>query len=72
MVEYSPVEIAGKAYFFPTRSVAVSRARTLLMSKAGNAARLGPERVFVNDVAYTQYPIFRSESRILVDGSQTQ
>jgi len=69
MVEYSPVEIGGKSYFCPTRSVAISRARTLLTSKDGKAPHLGPEKIFVNDVSFTQYHVFRSESRILT-GSQ--
>jgi hypothetical protein len=70
MVEYGPVEIGGKTYFCPTRSVAVSRARTLLVSKRGQAATLGPEKIFVNDVSYAHYHVFRSASRILLDGGQ--
>jgi hypothetical protein len=70
MVEYGPVEIGGKTYFCPTRSVAVSRARTLFVSKRGQAATLGPEKIFVNDVSYAHYHVFRSASRILLDGGQ--
>ncbi len=69
VVEYSPVEIGGKMYFCPTRSIAVSRARTLLAPKKDKSPGLGPERIFVNDVSFTQYHVFRSESRILLDGS---
>jgi hypothetical protein len=69
VVEYGPVEIGGKMYFCPTRSIAISRARTLLMPKKDKSPRLGPERTFVNDVSFTGYHVFRSESRILVDGS---
>lgn len=70
LVEYGPVEIGGKTYFCPTRSVAISRARTLLTSKSGKAPTLGPTKIFVNDVSFTQYHVFRSESRILMDESQ--
>jgi hypothetical protein len=35
-----------------------------------SAAKLGPEKIFVNDVSFAQYHVFRSESRILVDGGQ--
>jgi len=66
-VEYGPVEIGGKVYFCPARSIAVSRARTLLLPKKDKSPRLGPERTFVNDVSFTQYHLFRSESRILLD-----
>jgi hypothetical protein len=70
MVEYGPVDIGGKTYYCPTRSVAVSKARAVLVSGDDKAARLGPTKIFVNDAAFTQYHVFRSESRILLDGSQ--
>jgi hypothetical protein len=70
LVEYGPVEIGSKTYFCPTRSVAVSRARTLLTARSGKAPTLGPAKIFVNDVSFTQYHVFRSESRILMDASQ--
>lgn len=65
MVEYGPLEIGGKVYFCPTRSVSVSRAKTLLTSKSGKAPRLGPARLYVNDVSFTKYHLFRSDSSIL-------
>jgi hypothetical protein len=42
VVEYDPVEIGGKVYFCPTRSIAVSLARTLLMPKKDNPQGWAP------------------------------
>lgn len=63
-VEYGPVEIAGKEYTCPIKAVARSQARTLLVHK-GKGYELGPLRTYLNDVSFTGYHIFRSESRIL-------
>jgi hypothetical protein len=57
MVEYGPVEIGGKTYTCPIRSVSICR------FVYGFAA--GPEVTLLNDVTFTDYHQFRAESRIL-------
>jgi hypothetical protein len=57
MVEYGPVEIGGKTYTCPIRSVSISLnydpfART-------------PETNLLNDVTFADYHLFRPDSRIL-------
>jgi hypothetical protein len=55
MVEYGPIEIGGKTYICPVRSVSISR----------SDITLGPELTRMNDVVFGNYHVFRSESRIL-------
>jgi hypothetical protein len=66
MVEYGPVEIGGKTYTCPVRSVSIS------MNSMGLSRVLGPFGVctppgvtLLNDVIFGDYRVFRSESRIL-------
>jgi VWFA-related protein len=67
MVEYGPVMIGGKTYIGPTRSVSMSRQRTVtILNEWGE--RFGVDGRFetiLNDVAFGQYHVFRSESRML-------
>lgn len=79
MVEYGAVEIAGKTYICPRRSVAEVRAYQQTAPKSPEEApnRLGLHSVdmtsgasgflqtLLNDISYDDYHIFRSESRIL-------
>lgn len=58
-LDYGPVEIAGKVYICPLRSVALSRA---LDSQGNGPAQL---HTFVNDVTFTGYHLFRSDVRIV-------
>lgn len=60
-VDYGPVEIAGKTYLCPVRSIALSRG----WSNQGGAPEL---HTFLNDVAFTRYHVFRTEMRIVPDG----
>jgi hypothetical protein len=72
MVEYAPVEIAGKSYVCPARSVSVLAAHTAqphgMYSKANYQ---GPTKTFMNDVVFGQYRRFGSEARIVAVESQT-
>jgi len=54
MVEYGPVEIAGKTYTCPVRSVAISREQTWTI-----------DSTFLNDVSFSNYHVFRPTTRIL-------
>ena len=71
MVEYGPVEIGGKTYICPTRSVSIQRTRTVKLVKEwgesfGVYARF---ETILNDFSFWQYHIFRAQSRILSDDS---
>ena len=54
MVEYGPVEIAGRTYICPVRSVAISREQTWAI-----------DSTFLNDVSFSNYHVFRPTARIL-------
>lgn len=68
LVEYGPIEIGGKAYICPLRSVVLSLARSVdLMHdvyKFSQAVNL-PYQLELNDVEFRQYHLFHSEMRIL-------
>lgn len=63
-VEYRPVSIGGKSYVCPIHAIAISRAKTMQEDKLRGAS-MGPPQTYLNDVTFTDYHIFRSESRIL-------
>ncbi len=67
MVEYGPVIIGGRTYIGPTRSVSVSRQRTVtILNEWGESFGVyGRFETILNDVAFGPYHVFRSESRIL-------
>ncbi|MGA8668424.1 MAG: hypothetical protein WB679_01025 [Terracidiphilus sp.] len=72
VVEYAPVEIAGKNYVCPARSISVLSAHTAqshgMYSKANYQ---GPSKTFLNDVVFGQYRRFGSEARIVAVEDQT-
>jgi VWFA-related protein len=67
MIEYGPVEIGGKTYICPVRSVSISRARSVaLLTEWDESFRTyGPYATMLNDVAFERYHIFRAKSRML-------
>lgn len=73
-VEYGPVSIGSIPYTCPVRSVAVSRVRTqtAMTSDTATLYGTGPIRTYLNDVTFTDYHLFRSESRILIPPATTQ
>jgi hypothetical protein len=71
-IQYASVEIAGKAYICPTRSVSfldahVSRPQGMFSS----AMYKGPTKTYLNDVEFGAYRRFGSESRILTGTADT-
>ena len=64
-IQYGPVEIAGKTYNLPLKSVAISRARTVVLKGRQNLT-LGPLKTFINETTFTNYHVFRSESKIII------
>jgi hypothetical protein len=64
-VHYGPVEIGGKTYICPVKSVAISSARTGLETELKEWMILR-----VNDVTFTDYHRFGSSARILPSAPQ--
>jgi hypothetical protein len=67
MVSYGPVEVGGKMYIVPLRSVSIWRGRsaaTLLQWNVGFAA-WGPYETQMNVFTFDQYHMFRGNARIL-------
>lgn len=74
LVEYGPVEIGGKAYMCPLRSMSRSRARTVLENiKYHYALANQPQwtKNSLNVATFSEYHVFRSEMRILADTEQS-
>jgi hypothetical protein len=78
LVEYGPVEIGGVSYVCPLRSVALSLVRIVLEQEDTRVRRmqrietssLGPPQAYLNVVQFTQYHLFRAESRIVAGDGQ--
>jgi hypothetical protein len=70
LVEYAPVTIGEQSYICPVHGVAFSKG----LAVHGAAAQLGSVvevLTQLNDVAFTQYHLFRSKARIVTDASGT-
>jgi hypothetical protein len=67
MVEYGSVDIGGKPYTCPVRSVSVSTGRAVIVMRDPREDRtaLGPEITRLNDVSFGDYHVFRAEVRIV-------
>ena len=67
MIEYGPIEIGGRTYIYPLRSVSIVRARSVrIFADWDEWFRIyGPYATMVNDINFGGYHIFRSNSRIL-------
>jgi VWFA-related protein len=67
MVEYGPVEIGGKRYICPQRSVVVMRVRTVRTVTSWDQTFdiYAPYEMLLNDIAYTDYHKFGAEGRML-------
>jgi VWFA-related protein len=67
VIEYGPIEIGGKTYICPVRSVSVGRARSLISLKEWDQdfMSFGPYSIHINDMRFGNYHVFRSESRVL-------
>jgi VWFA-related protein len=67
MIDYGPVEIGGKTHICPLRSVSVGRARSVISLTEWDQSFLsfGPYTTHLNDIRYSNFHLFRSESRML-------
>lgn len=69
LVEYGPVEIGGKTYICPLKSVSISLAQ-VVRKAAGfyySGTFPGTKQTLLNDVAFGPYHLFRAEARVLTD-----
>jgi hypothetical protein len=70
LVEYGPMEIAGKQYVCPTKSVSILKAHTAQQTGMYSKEHYkGSAKTYLNDVAFGQYRRSGTESRILSDNS---
>jgi hypothetical protein len=76
MIEYGPVEIAGKSYICPVRSLSISRGRSVaVLSETLNAREktqwyetfrtYGPYATVLNDTTFDAFHMFRADSHML-------
>ena len=68
LVEYGPVEIGGRTYFCPIKSIATALAQTLQVDpiyKYPLANQMQPLKASLSDVSFTQYHVFRAEARVV-------
>jgi hypothetical protein len=68
LVEYGPVELGGKTYICPSRSVALSKSRDTNPVDGGFAIPGSvepPLKIELSDVSYQQYHLFRTQVRML-------
>jgi hypothetical protein len=67
LVEYGPVDIGGKTYICPVRSVSLWRGRSVIPLSPSDKTlgTFGPYVTALNDMTFDHYRVFRSESRIL-------
>ncbi|MEA2263392.1 MAG: hypothetical protein QOJ51_6217 [Acidobacteriaceae bacterium] len=67
MVEYGPVEIGGKQYICPRRSVVIMRVRTVSTLNFWDQTFdiYAPYETLLNDITYNDYHKFGSEARLL-------
>jgi len=74
MIEYGTVEIGGKTYICPVKSVSISRARsvTTLTEWDESFRTYGPFATMLNDVVFEHYHVFRAKSRMIAGFNPTQ
>jgi hypothetical protein len=70
LVEYGSIEIAGKNYVCPTKSVSILQAHTGQQSGMYSMEHYkGAAKTYLNDVYFSQYRRFGAELRIVANGS---
>jgi hypothetical protein len=72
VVEYAPVEIGGKTYTCPRKSISILAAHTTQPSHGmqSRASYKGPVKTFLNDLQFQSYRRFGSEAHILTRGNE--
>jgi hypothetical protein len=70
-IEYGPVEIAGKSFVCPNKSVSVLLAHTAMQQGMSSRTNYqGQAKTYLNNVEFSQYRRFGSETRILAGDNQ--
>ena len=66
-IEYGAVDIAGKTYVCPLRSISIVRGRSVshLALWDESFTTYGPFTTMLNDISFSGYHVFRSDSRIV-------
>jgi hypothetical protein len=71
MVEYGSVELGGKTYICPVKSVALSLDHIIYRTAiSAAAAALGAPQLRVNDELFNQYHLFRADAHILTGAGE--
>ena len=68
LIEYAPQKLGPKSYICPVKSVAISLARDVIPMEAlytYPVSALPPFKLELNDTAYSEYHLFRTEMRIV-------
>jgi VWFA-related protein len=67
VVDYGPVEIGGRFYVCPVKSVSAMTSRSVAFLKEWDEGfrTFGPYATTMNDITYDSYRLFRAEARIL-------
>lgn len=74
-VEYDSTDIGGQTYICPVKSIALATFREISQSmdaQWNGSKSLGDPHTFLNEVLFTHYHIFRSESRLLTDAASAE
>ncbi len=67
-VEYAPTDIGGRNYICPVRRVSMLRAHTAQQGGEIAASNYkGPAKTFLNDVRFSNYRRFGSETKVLTN-----
>jgi hypothetical protein len=76
VVEYREVDIGGRNYICPVKSIALSDVRTVDRDMDDKWDRvntsLGPVQTYLNQVSFTHYRLFGSEARILTGDEEAE
>ena len=85
MVDYDAVEIGGKPYICPVKSVSISRVAAQVAQSAALGSRNGALlaqsgvqytpgilQTLLNDVVFEQYHLFRAEARMVADAASSE
>ena len=70
-IEYAATDIGGRSYICPIRSVSMLRAHTAQQTGAISRSNYrGPAKTFLNDVTFSNYRRFGSETRVLASAPE--
>ncbi|MGA2569492.1 MAG: VWA domain-containing protein [Terracidiphilus sp.] len=68
LVDYGPIEIAGKSYICPLRSLSMTTAQTVQVDPVNKyplANEMQPLKTALNDASFDHYQVFRADARVL-------